>query len=162
MSKRFLQSDLVKMLGPTIIERLGAAVVSRGGAFVEIDTTHEQYRTEAKRGYVGDEPAPLAKAANLLKATFGAAVSVAKTSCGMNAATKEMFEARLAICTKCPSAIMNADGTPKTCGPMLESAMKKNGKTCGCVLRLKARDKTQKCPQDKWPAVAPAGAKVYN
>jgi hypothetical protein len=162
MIKRFRVPDLLANHGPTFIERIGPALHSRRGDWADIETTHPQYRAEVERRYVDADPSVAAKAANLLKATFGAAVSVAKTTCGMNAATKEMFEARLAICTKCPSAIMNADGTPKTCGPMLESAMKKNGKTCGCVLRIKARDKTQKCPQDKWPAVAPAGAKVYN
>jgi hypothetical protein len=61
------------------------------------------------------------------------------------------YEERMAICDGCEHVTRNRRGRIHTCGPMLQSLMDPNVKTCGCVLRAKARDKKQKCPFGYWP-----------
>jgi len=66
----------------------------------------------------------------------------------------ESFAARLAVCAACPDAVLK-DGKPHRCGPIYAAWKQEGGATCGCLLELKARDKTQACPQGKWPPPVP-------
>lgn len=81
-----------------------------------------------------------------------AAMSIAKTSIGVDRTTDEEYAARLAVCKACPGGhvVLNADGSPKTCGSMLEAAKANGEGPCGCVLELKARDRKQNCPSHYW------------
>ncbi|QDU33059.1 hypothetical protein KS4_11000 [Poriferisphaera corsica] len=97
------------------------------------------------------KPSTIRKSTNVVKHVSHAGASVAKTSLGINRASKEQVTKRLAVCEKCPGdhAVWK-NGKLYTCGPMLES-MKKEGKgTCGCVLNLKARDMAEECPFGWW------------
>jgi hypothetical protein len=61
-----------------------------------------------------------------------AVISMTKTAFGMNKVTEQEYHQRLAACSKCPALIAHK-GPPK-CG------------ACGCLVELKALDKTEKCP----------------
>jgi hypothetical protein len=151
MIKRFRVPDLLANHGPTFIERIGPALRSRRGDWAEIETTHPQYRAEVDRRYVDADPSVAAKAVNLAKSAAGAATSAAKTAIGIDVVADEVFAERYETCRNCPSGnVRMKNGEPYTCGPMLESAMNRDGKTCGCVIRIKARDKKQSCPSGHW------------
>lgn len=97
----------------------------------------------------------------LAKQAINAAASIARTSAGIGRATDEQYRARVDICQQCPCAIMK-DGNAYRCGPMFERARANNEPTCGCVLKYKARDIKQDCPQGKWPEIKTDGEKETN
>ena len=86
-----------------------------------------------------------------------AAKSVAKTSVGIDRANDAVVEARLNVCRRCEHAVWKNNDV-HTCGPMLESLKGQNLPSCGCVLKLKARDLKEACPVGKWPAVGRSAA----
>ena len=90
---------------------------------------------------------------HLARNVADAVVSIAKTTVGIDRATDKEYEERLAVCTACPGGhvVLNADGSPKTCGSMLEAAKSRGPGPCGCVLALKARDRAEACPKGYWP-----------
>lgn len=90
---------------------------------------------------------------HLVRNVAGAVVSVTKTSIGIDRVTDDEYAARLAICKDCPGGhvILNADGSPRSCGSMLHAAKARGEGPCGCVLSLKARDRTEDCPKGYWP-----------
>lgn len=68
-----------------------------------------------------------------------AAASIVKTQAlRMDRVSDEEHARRLAICKACPRVALNAAGEPGKC------------EICGCGLSLKARDKSQQCPEGKW------------
>ena len=74
------------------------------------------------------------KAANL-------AVAVTKhVAAGMPMVSKEVLEARLAICNTCPE--VNKNSPNWTCTK------------CGCNLKIKASWASQDCPIKKWPLIS--------
>lgn len=81
--------------------------------------------------------------------------SVAKTTLGIDRASDEQFEARLAVCHRCPGghATFKKDGGLHTCGPMLKSMADAGQQTCGCILNKKARDLKEDCPFGYWPTI---------
>lgn len=86
-----------------------------------------------------------------LSAIAGGGASVVKTTVLRKDRVDDAeFDRRLSVCASCPVAIMNKRGKPYRCGPMYESWVRKGGPTCGCVLKYKAWDKKQSCPQGKW------------
>jgi len=92
------------------------------------------------------------QALNLGKAAAHAATSVAKTSLGIDRAPDELVEARLNVCRNCPGNHATwKNGDVHTCGPMVESAKGVRDGTCGCLLRAKAKDVTERCPFNHWP-----------
>ena len=92
---------------------------------------------------------------HLARNAAGAAWSVAKTAAGIDRVSDNEYTKRLAICKACPGGhvVLNSDGTPKTCGRLREAAAPRSGRTCGCVLSLKARDVAEYCPFNYWPSV---------
>lgn len=69
---------------------------------------------------------------------------------------EEQFQARLDVCRQCPGGhAVWKRGDVHTCGPMLKSMRQKKRKTCGCILKRKARDRKEDCPFGYWPK--PAG-----
>lgn len=66
--------------------------------------------------------------------------------------TDEQYTQRLAICVACEHAV-HKNGSLYTCGPMFQSLIDNNKKTCGCILTKKARDTKQKCPFGYWPTI---------
>ena len=90
-----------------------------------------------------------ATAAIIGKKVIRAGASIAKTQLlRMDRATDAQYQDRLAVCRSCPS-IRTINGSER-CGPMYESWVRQGGKTCGCILKYKARDIRQTCPQSKW------------
>lgn len=88
----------------------------------------------------------------LLRHAAHAAKSIAKTTIGIDRASSAQVEARLNVCRACPGGhAVWKNGDIQTCGPLLESMRQPGRKTCGCVLRSKARDLKEKCPFGFWP-----------
>ncbi len=102
----------------------------------------------------------------------GGAASMIKTRLGIDRASDAKFQARLDVCRACPGnlaqltvarkhvtpptpqrrdELIAAGAEVHTCGPMLRQQKKDTGKSCGCVLREKARDLKQHCPNRWWP-----------
>jgi hypothetical protein len=92
------------------------------------------------------------QALNLAKAAAHAATSVAKTTIGIDRVFDELVQARLNVCRQCPGGHATwKNGDVHTCGPMLESvASTANDRTCGCLLKKKARDLAEGCPFGWW------------
>lgn len=109
-----------------------------------------------KRILRGEDLAPtkMRQALNVLGAASHAARSVVKTSIGIDRATNEQVESRLAICRQCPGdhAVFRS-GELHTCGPMIASMREAGEGTCGCILEKKARDLAEDCPFGWWPIV---------
>lgn len=65
---------------------------------------------------------------------------------GMEEASAEIVEARLAVCQGCENRIPRGEGPREQwrCADMDE-------KGCGCWLVAKAGRKTSECPRGKWP-----------
>jgi hypothetical protein len=59
-----------------------------------------------------------------------------------------LFMLRLKTCATCPSRITDPE-VGWTCGKYLMPS--KENKTCGCMVREKAKLKGFNCPQKKWP-----------
>lgn len=79
--------------------------------------------------------------------------STAKTQfLRVDRASERHYESRLDVCANCPGnhARFKASGELHTCGPMLVSLTRRGVPTCGCVLKLKARDTGQACPFGFW------------
>lgn len=108
------------------------------------------------------KPSAIKQAANIMSAAAHGAASVAKTAIGIDRATDEQVEARLAVCRACPGkhATFNPDGSLHTCGPMWESMRKAGRKTCGCLLTRKACDLAESCPFGWWPIYRPGDGDV--
>lgn len=103
---------------------------------------------------VSSRPGVLQQAATAFQSGTKAALSVAKTTVGIDRLPEDQVEARLAICRQCPSghARFDKNGDLFTCGSMLDELRKVNpeSKACGCLLNKKARDATQSCPEGYW------------
>lgn len=54
----------------------------------------------------------------------------------------------MAICRACPYSQMNM--TFRTCGPLGRPTAVEGGTLCGCVMDVKTRLRTSKCPIGKW------------
>lgn len=117
--------------------KVGRVVESNGHRYAVV--TREWWEAR-KRGR------PTSKA----RRAIGGALSTVKTTLGIDRVSDEVFNARLAVCASCELCI-HKDGKPHTCGPMLEERKEQGKKTCGCVLRNKARDAKQDCPNGWWP-----------
>tara|TARA_R110001583_G_scaffold3293_40_gene21442 strand:- start:2400 stop:2642 length:243 start_codon:yes stop_codon:yes gene_type:complete len=61
------------------------------------------------------------------------------------------YDSRMFICKQCPYSRENKI-TGLTCGKLLKPTYDDNDNqlTCGCILKLKAKLKAQRCPQGKW------------
>jgi len=83
------------------------------------------------------------------------AVSIAKTQIlRRSRISEDGYQARLAVCRDCPGGhAVWKQGDVHTCGPMLQSIRDKNQRTCGCILRAKARDRYEDCPFGYWPKI---------
>ena len=80
------------------------------------------------------------------KTAIHGAASIIKTGIlGVDVASEELQKERLAICKQCPECTLR-NGEPWTCGVLLQQT--KN--SCGCILKAKSKDVSQKCPQNKW------------
>lgn len=88
----------------------------------------------------------------MVNRTIHGAGSIIKTALGIDRLPAGQVKARLDVCRKCPGnhAVWKR-GQIHTCGPMLKSLLEKNRKSCGCVLRAKARDRKEDCPFGYWP-----------
>lgn len=64
-------------------------------------------------------------------------------------ASDETYQHRLDTCRQCQHARWK-NGEVYSCGPMLDRARQEGGKTCGCIIKLKAIDARQSCPLNKW------------
>jgi hypothetical protein len=100
----------------------------------------------------------LEKEHNINKSMFSVLVkavgsSVKTAILRLDRTTPEQFKARIDICRACESSTKTRKGEPYTCGPMLESMVNPDLSTCGCVLRRKARDKSQQCPYGYWAPI---------
>jgi len=93
---------------------------------------------------------PTKRDKSLLRKALHAAKSVTQTQIlQQHRVTDEEFDRRLSVCKSCDHAVMS-QGEPRTCGKMIDALRDKNLPTCGCILNLKARDKREDCPQNKW------------
>lgn len=92
----------------------------------------------------------------LRRAIKGAASTIKTQTLRRDRVSDEVFEARLAVCASCSLCIVK-DGKPHSCGPMLEERKQAGAKTCGCVLKNKARDAKQDCPNGWWPSLESYG-----
>ena len=104
---------------------------------------------------IGDKAKGLGR---VVSKSLHAAKSVVKTQVlRQDRVTPEAFELRLAVCQNCPGghATYNKDGSLHTCGPMLQSLKDAGQKTCGCVLKAKARDAKESCPFNHWSTPTP-------
>jgi hypothetical protein len=73
-------------------------------------------------------------------------------------ATREAYDARLAVCRLCPSyTLMAGDAdnkhTPGFCGTPGVCRMGQTPPTCGCMVGAKAAVKSAACPQLRWPTI---------
>jgi hypothetical protein len=72
-------------------------------------------------------------------------------------APETLFDRRMKVCRNCEfvklTVSVDPDGSsvshPHTCGEM-KNIMTGESSTCGCILKLKARDENEHCPQGKW------------
>ncbi len=95
---------------------------------------------------------------HVAKHALRGARSIAKTSLGIDRLPAEQITARLDVCRACPGEHATfRKGDVHTCGPMLKSLKDKNRKTCGCILRAKAKDRKEDCPFGYWPKPDPDG-----
>ena len=121
---------------------------------IDFECPHGKPWSEPQPLTVSAKPGVLQQAANVARSGAQAALSVAKTTAGIDRLPDDQVEARLAICRQCPSGHARFDrrGNLSTCGSMLESMRKAdpNSKACGCVLNKKARDASQHCPEGHW------------
>jgi hypothetical protein len=63
---------------------------------------------------------------------------IAKAISGVDRASEETIEARLAVCRSCPSGLFR-DGVCDS-----------RGGGCGCLLRYKVRLASESCPKSHW------------
>ncbi|WP_437668994.1 hypothetical protein [Sorangium sp. So ce131] len=86
------------------------------------------------------------------RAAAQGALSVLRTSLGVGLLARPEVEARLSVCRRCPGglAVMRGDDV-YTCGRLLEVHRAQGRSTCGCVLRMKAVDAEEDCPNGWWP-----------
>lgn len=94
----------------------------------------------------------LARAIDVARAATLGALSVLKTSVGIGLLPRAGVEARLDVCRKCPGnfAVMRDDDV-YTCGKLLDVQRSAGQSTCGCILRIKAVDAEENCPNGWWP-----------
>lgn len=71
----------------------------------------------------------------------------------MHRATDDEFKARLAVCENCEFSTRKKSGELHSCGPMLQELRNQGKKTCGCILKNKARDRREDCPNNYWPTI---------
>jgi hypothetical protein len=138
---------------PTLMDRAKRARVKEEGTAWYF--AHETWKQVLRGGdpTPAPRPSPKQQALNVITAVSHAAKSVAKTTLGIDMASNEQIEARLAVCRQCPgNHAVYRNGDLHTCGPMLASMREAGEGTCGCVLSKKARDLAEDCPFGWWPA----------
>lgn len=93
-----------------------------------------------------------ARAIARARAAAHGAASVIRTSLGIGLLPRSAAEARLAVCRSCPGglAVLRGDEV-YTCGKLLEIHEEQGRSTCGCILRVKAVDAEEDCPNGWWP-----------
>jgi hypothetical protein len=98
------------------------------------------------------ETSRFARAITGARAAAHGALSVLKTSLGVGLLPRREVEARLNVCRSCPGglAVMRGDEV-YTCGRLLEIHREQGRSTCGCILRKKAVDAEEDCPNAWWP-----------
>ncbi|WP_437588829.1 hypothetical protein [Sorangium sp. So ce1000] len=98
------------------------------------------------------EVSRFARAIERGRAAAHGALSAFRTSLGVGLLPRRAVETRLAVCRACPGglAVMRGDDV-YTCGKLLEIHREQGRSTCGCVLRLKAADADEDCPNGWWP-----------
>ena len=64
--------------------------------------------------------------------------------------SRTLAEGRLTICKSCPHSVMNLG--VRTCGPIGRPTPVEGGSLCGCVMEIKTKLRTSKCPIGKWRA----------
>ena len=98
------------------------------------------------------EVSRFARAITRARAAAHGTLSVLKTSLGVGLLPRPQVDARLEVCRKCPGglAVMRGDEV-HTCGKLLELHREQGRSTCGCILRLKAVDAEEHCPNGWWP-----------
>jgi hypothetical protein len=93
-----------------------------------------------------------ARAITRARAAAHGALSVLRTSAGIGLLSRPEVEARLEVCRRCPGdlAVLRG-GEVHTCGRLLEIHREQGRSTCGCILRAKAVDADERCPNGWWP-----------
>ncbi|WP_437956338.1 hypothetical protein WME76_33565 [Sorangium sp. So ce119] len=98
------------------------------------------------------EVSRFARAIERGRATAHGALSALRTSLGVGLLPRRAVEARLDVCRRCPGGLVVMRGDDvSTCGKLLEVHREQGRSTCGCVLRLKAADAEEDCPNGWWP-----------
>ncbi|WP_437306687.1 hypothetical protein [Sorangium sp. So ce388] len=100
------------------------------------------------------ETSRFARAITRARAAARGALSVLKTSLKVGLLPRPEVEARLDVCRRCPGglAVMREGGDDVyTCGKLLEIHREQGRSTCGCILRAKAVDAEEDCPNGWWP-----------
>lgn len=98
------------------------------------------------------ETSLFARAITRARAAAHGVLSVLKTSAGVGLLSRPEVEARLDVCRRCPGglAVLRGDDV-HTCGRLLEIQREQGRATCGCILRMKAVDTEEDCPNGWWP-----------
>lgn len=82
-----------------------------------------------------------------VKAAIRAAAAVGKSLLeGGEIRTGDEWERIMTICTACPTLTLD-DLQRRWCGPPMIVV---EGQSCGCLVNLKTRLVTEKCPQGRW------------
>ena len=116
---------------------------SDGPAENDVVTISIEKYNDIRKKYASENKTSLMDQA---KAAIHGAASIIKTGIlGVDVASEELQKERLAICKQCPECTLR-NGEPWTCGVLLQQT--KN--SCGCILKSKSKDVSQKCPQNKW------------
>lgn len=90
------------------------------------------------------------------RAAAHGALSLLRTSVGVGLLARPQIEARLDVCRRCPGGLaVLRDGDVYTCGRLLEIHREQGRSTCGCILRAKAADADEQCPNGWWPRERP-------
>jgi hypothetical protein len=147
--KKIKPHDLKKAIeknGEMYSREVMSAVTGRdaqGNYLMQEDDFNRIRQRWSKQENAGDKQGALSRVSHATK-------SIAKTSFGFDVLEKDKIEERLDVCRSCEHAKWNK-GDIDTCGPMFSRARQRGEKTCGCKLKLKAKDKQETCPVNKWP-----------
>ena len=98
----------------------------------------------------------LSRASALARSATRGTASVVKTEVlRRDRASDGLYAQRLEVCRSCPGghATFTGKGQLRSCGPMTASMVDAESDACGCLLKKKARDARQSCPQGHWSAV---------
>lgn len=98
----------------------------------------------------------LSRASALARSATRGTASVVKTEVlRRDRASDGLYAQRLEVCRSCPGghATFTGKGQLRSCGPMTASMVDAESDACGCLLKKKARDARQSCPQGHWSAI---------